>query len=67
MDEEGNAFTYLGLRSSVWTLENEGVKSDLPSMSVIITKDANDNGKVDWQDGAIAYREIMHNPEGWRV
>ncbi len=65
MDEEGNAFTYLGLRSSVWTLENEGVKSDLPSMSVIITKDANDNGKVDWQDGAIAYREIMHNPEGW--
>ena len=65
MDGEGNAFTYLGLRSSVWTLENEGVKSDLPSMSVIITRDANDNGEVDWQDGAIAYREIMHNPEGW--
>ena len=34
-------------------------------MSVIITRDANDNGEVDWQDGAIAYREIMHNPEGW--
>ena len=67
MDEEGNAFTYLGLRSSVWTLENQGVKSDLPSVSVIIARDENGNGEVDWQDGAIAYREIMHNPEGWET
>lgn len=67
MDEEGNAFTYLGLRSSVWTLENQGVKSDLPSVSVIIARDENGNGEVDWQDGAIAYREIMHNPEEWET
>ena len=67
MDEEGNAFTYLGLRSSVWTLENQGVKSDLPSVSVIIARDENGNGEVDWQDGAVAYREIMHNPEGWET
>ena len=67
MDEEGNAFTYLGLRSSVWTLENQGVKSDLPSVSVIIARDENGNGEVDWQDGAIAYREVMHNPEGWET
>ncbi len=23
------------------------------------------DNKVDWQDGAIAYRSIMNNPQGW--
>lgn len=35
-----------------------------PASKVILTQDANDDGKVDWQDGAIAYRKIMNNPKG---
>ena len=31
----------------------------------MITEDANADKKVDWQDGAIAYRSIMNNPQGW--
>lgn len=62
--EDKQSFTYMGLGSSVWTVEREGVKSDLPSMKVAITRDANGNGKVDWQDGAIAYRKIMESPLG---
>ncbi|MFA9493252.1 endo-alpha-N-acetylgalactosaminidase family protein, partial [Streptococcus sp. E17BB] len=36
----------------------------LPSAKVVITRDKNDDGRVDWQDGAIAYRDIMNNPKG---
>ena len=38
---------------------------ELPSAKVVITEDANADNKVDWQDGAIAYRSIMNNPQGW--
>lgn len=31
-----------------------------PLVKVIITGDENDNGTVDWQDGAIAFRRISH-------
>lgn len=37
---------------------------EMPSAKVIITADANDDHKVNWQDGAIAYREIMNEPLG---
>jgi len=35
-----------------------------PYVKVIITTDRNDDRVVDWQDGAIAFREIMANPRG---
>lgn len=37
---------------------------ELPRAKVILTTDRNDDEKIDWQDGAIAYREIMNNPMG---
>lgn len=36
----------------------------MPSVKVIITADANDDKKINWQDGAIAYRKIMNEPLG---
>lgn len=37
---------------------------ELPSAKVVITGDANKDLKIDWQDGAIAYRTIMNTPLG---
>ena len=34
----------------------------LPQMAVAIAGDENGDGAVNWQDGAIAYRDIMNNP-----
>lgn len=34
----------------------------LPQMAVAIAGDENEDGAVNWQDGAIAYRDIMNNP-----
>ena len=31
---------------------------EMPSVKVIITADANDDKKINWQDGAIAYRKL---------
>ncbi len=38
--------------------------SELPCAKVCIAPDLNDDGVTDWQDGAIAYRDIMNNPYG---
>lgn len=34
----------------------------MPSAKVVITGDENRDGGIDWQDGAVAFRSIMHNP-----
>lgn len=34
----------------------------MPSMKVAIAGNINGDENVDWQDGAVAFREIMHNP-----
>ena len=67
----GNA-NYVEIHSSEWQWEkaHNGVvfpayTQELPSAKVVITEDANADHKVDWQDGAIAYRSIMNNPQGW--
>ncbi len=67
----GNA-NYVEIHSSEWQWEkaHNGVvfpeyTKELPSAKVVITEDANADNKVDWQDGAIAYRSIMNNPQGW--
>ena len=63
---------YVGIQSSEWQWEKayKGIvfpeyTKELPSAKVVITEDANADSKVDWQDGAIAYRNIMNNPQGW--
>ncbi len=34
----------------------------MPSAKVAIAGDANGDGDIDWQDGAVEFRSIMHNP-----
>ncbi|MFD0413690.1 endo-alpha-N-acetylgalactosaminidase family protein [Streptomyces sp. NPDC127108] len=41
-----------------------GATEPLPYATVVITGDRNGDGKVDWQDAAIAFRDIMVNPLG---
>ncbi|MFD5076678.1 endo-alpha-N-acetylgalactosaminidase family protein [Streptomyces sp. NPDC058371] len=36
----------------------------LPYAKVIVTGDRNGDGRIDWQDAAIAFRDIMTNPLG---
>jgi endo-alpha-N-acetylgalactosaminidase len=36
----------------------------LPRTTVVLTGDANHDGQVTWQDGAIAYRDVMTHPLG---
>ena len=37
-------------------------ETDMPKMAVAIAGDENEDGTVNWEDGAIAYRDIMNNP-----
>jgi endo-alpha-N-acetylgalactosaminidase len=55
-----------GLWSGSWIYRAQGMtKVDpLPSVKLVITDDVNGDKRVDWQDGAIAYRTIMNNPVG---
>src|SRR5699024_1983029 len=39
--------------------------SNKPTIKVAIAEDINEDGKVDWQDAAIAYRDIMQDIYGW--
>ncbi|MBB3732270.1 endo-alpha-N-acetylgalactosaminidase family protein [Nonomuraea dietziae] len=52
--------TRVGVWSGQWTYRGEGAPftSELPWAKVVITPDANGDGLVDWQDGAIAFRGI---------
>ncbi len=37
----------------------------LPMCKVVINPDVNGDGKVDWQDGALGYRQVMDKPYGY--
>lgn len=54
-------FTYR-YREGVFSEHDE--KEALPFSQIIIGKDENGDGKVDWQDAAILFREIMPIPKG---
>ncbi|HEL2052465.1 TPA: YSIRK-type signal peptide-containing protein [Streptococcus suis] len=69
---DGETGVHLGIASSPWRWQgaHNGVvypeyTLDKPSAKVVFTTDANNDNKVDWQDGAIAYRAIMNNPKGF--
>ncbi len=59
-----------GLASTYWTYQKgpeyrvEDTDEELPCLKVALTEDQNSDNVVDWQDGAIAYRDIMNNPLG---
>ncbi|WP_461812952.1 endo-alpha-N-acetylgalactosaminidase family protein, partial [Faecalimonas sp.] len=67
-----NGAVSLGLESAPWYYHRvkKALSGDaymvketaMPSTKVVITADQNDDQKVDWQDGAIAFRGIMNNP-----
>lgn len=63
---EGDGYVNTGIWSGEWTYRAEGMYQEepLPEFKVIITDDLNNDGIVDWQDGAIAFRDIMNNPFG---
>lgn len=67
-----DAMNSLGLTSAPWyyrrtVTDSKGrsytvAETAMPKMAVAITGDANNDKQVDWQDGALAYRDIMNNP-----
>ncbi|MER6947795.1 endo-alpha-N-acetylgalactosaminidase family protein [Nonomuraea sp. NPDC000554] len=56
----------VGVWSGQWTYRGTGAPftDDLPWARVAITPDANGDGTLDWQDGAIAFRGIEVRPLG---
>ena len=55
--------TRVGVWSGQWTYRGEGAPrpesgAGLPWAKVVVTPDANADGRTDWQDGAIAFRGI---------
>ena len=54
------AYRSTGLWSSYWTYRRpDGVLLELPWAKVVVTGDRNGDGIVDWQDGAIALRDVI--------
>ena len=70
--EEKDGYVSLGLGSTKWYWHREeqdskGVwhlvdETDTPQMKVVIAGNENGDKEIDWQDGAVAFRDIMHNP-----
>jgi endo-alpha-N-acetylgalactosaminidase len=56
----------VGLWSGAWTYRAKGSSTteELPSATVVVTGDANADGTTDWQDGAIAYRDVAPKAAG---
>ncbi|WP_327702308.1 endo-alpha-N-acetylgalactosaminidase family protein [Streptomyces decoyicus] len=64
----GDGFVTARLSCGQWTHRAAGARVDatepLPYATVIVTRDRNGDGKTDWQDAAIALRDIMVMPLG---
>lgn len=57
----------IGIGSSLLYYQREFMpeqQSTKPTVKIAIAKDLNKDNEVDWQDGAIAYREIMQDIKG---
>ncbi|MEV7725291.1 endo-alpha-N-acetylgalactosaminidase family protein [Streptomyces sp. NPDC087917] len=59
-----------GLWSGAWLYRPQGAADTdtepLPYVRVAITADRNADSAVDWQDAAVAYRDIWTPPTGWQ-
>ncbi|MFE1768384.1 endo-alpha-N-acetylgalactosaminidase family protein [Streptomyces angustmyceticus] len=64
----GDGFVEARLSCGQWTHRAAGQPRDatdpLPYATVIVTRDRNGDGRTDWQDAAIALRDIMVVPPG---
>ncbi|TCP22341.1 endo-alpha-N-acetylgalactosaminidase [Scopulibacillus darangshiensis] len=62
---DSSSYKATGLWSGVWTYRGgDGKIVALPWEKVVLTDDQNSDDQVDWQDGAIAFRDIMTLPKG---
>ncbi len=66
---QGDGFRKCSAWNPAWTYrpvwEGKPVEVfELPMCKVIINPDVNKDGKVDWQDGALGYRQVMDKPYG---
>ncbi|PIA78559.1 hypothetical protein BFR04_03220 [Gaetbulibacter sp. 4G1] len=50
--------------SWIYRANQATIPSPLPEAKIVITNDVNNDSKIDWQDGAIAYRDILNTPIG---
>jgi endo-alpha-N-acetylgalactosaminidase len=59
-------YSQIGIWCGSWIYRAKGMKTTdpLPVVKIVIIDDANKDKKIDWQDGAIAFRRIMNNPIG---
>ncbi|MCK7622047.1 endo-alpha-N-acetylgalactosaminidase family protein [Streptomyces sp. RS10V-4] len=64
----GDGWIEARLTPGQWTVRAAGAPAadtePLPYATVIVTGDRNGDGRADWQDAAIALREIMTDPPG---
>lgn len=70
--EEKDGYVSLALGSTKWYWHREEQDSkgtwhlvdetDTPQAKVTIAGNVNGDEEIDWQDGAVAFRDIMHNP-----
>ncbi|GAA1116755.1 endo-alpha-N-acetylgalactosaminidase family protein [Kribbella jejuensis] len=58
--------TRVGVWSGQWTYraDTSPYTEPLPWAKVVVTPDANQDQTVDWEDGAVAFRSIMVEPNG---
>jgi endo-alpha-N-acetylgalactosaminidase len=58
--------TRVGVWSGQWTYraDTSPYTEPLPWAKVVVTPDANHDQTVDWEDGAVAFRSIMTEPNG---
>jgi len=58
--------TRVGVWSGQWTYraDTSPYTEPLPWAKVVVTPDANQDQTVDWEDGAVAFRSIMTEPNG---
>lgn len=65
--EEEDGTKAMGIGSSLFYHQREFMpepQANKPTVKIAIADDLNKDGEVDWQDGAIAYREIMQDIPG---
>ncbi|MCQ4208918.1 endo-alpha-N-acetylgalactosaminidase family protein [Streptomyces longispororuber] len=67
--KDADGGTRVGVWSGQWTYRGAGAPApatgkDLPWAKVVVTPDANGDGTVDWQDGAVAFRSIGVRAKG---
>ena len=70
--EQKDGYVSMGLGSSAWYWHRVMTDShnrtwvleetETPKMKVVIAGDSNEDTDIDWQDGAVAFRNIMNNP-----